>query len=191
MNVLIVPRDFRRDRYIIRPLFRELFKEIGRPRARVQVCTGPLLGGVNEALKHERIAEVVAQHAPMTHMFILCVDRDGAAGRRARLDDIGNSIGNAFGGSVLLLAENAWEEVETRALAGLILPTERNRSEVRAEIHVKERYFDPLARNRGLDGRLDGGRKIPGEEAARRVAAIRRKCQENFDALAMRVEAAI
>ena len=59
MNVLIIPEDFRHDQYILKPLFSRLFRSIGKPRARVEVCRDPLLGGIREALKPERVAEVV------------------------------------------------------------------------------------------------------------------------------------
>ena len=54
-----------------------------------------MLGGVEEALKSDRIAEVVEQHEGMTDVFVLCVDRDGDVGRRRRLDDIEAEFGNA------------------------------------------------------------------------------------------------
>lgn len=56
MNVLLIPEDFRKDQYILKPLFIRLFGIIGR-RARVRVCQDPLLGGVGEALKSERLKE--------------------------------------------------------------------------------------------------------------------------------------
>ena len=186
MKVLVIPEDFRNDQYILRPLFRQLFMSIGRPHAKVQVCTDPLMGGVNEALKKERVAEVVEQYR-MIDMFILCIDRDGGAGRRARLNDIEAE----FGQSHLFFAACAWEEIETWALAGLDLPTEWRWRDVRAEINVKERYFEELARQRGLDKQAAGGRGELGQEAARNIAAIRQKCPDDFGKLAKRIEDAI
>lgn len=187
MRALVVPEDFRNDQYVLKPLFIRLFKDLGWPRPKVDICTDPLLGGVNEALKSERIAEVVRQHGGMTDIFILCVDRDGVTGRRRRLDEIEKEFGS---GDRAFLAENAWEEIETWALAGLDLPGKWRWREVRAEIHVKERYFDELARLRGLIGEPGGGRVELGEEAARRIDTIRRKCRGDFDRLARRVKAA-
>ena len=120
----------------------------------------------------------------MTDVFILCVDRDGVMGRRQRL----NQIEDLFGIRRTFLAENAWEEIETWALAGLDLPKEWNWADVRAEIHVKERYFDVLAEQRGVADGPGGGRKALGEEAARRIPGIRQKCAEDFDSLARRIE---
>ena len=62
-------------------------------------------------------------------------------------------------------------------------------SDVRAEIRVKERYFDRLAGERGIANGLGGGRRVLGREAARRVDAIRQKCPEDFDDLAHRLQA--
>lgn len=55
---------------------------------KVKVCQDPLLGGVNEALKWERIEEIIDQYRGMFNLFLLCVDRDGKVGRKATLDDI-------------------------------------------------------------------------------------------------------
>lgn len=186
MRVLVIPEDFRYDQYLLKPLFERLFRSIGKPRTRVRVCQNPLLGGVDEALKSERIQEVVDQHDGMTDIFILCVDRDGNRGRRTRL----NRIEAEFGNVRTFLAENAWEEIETWALAGVDLPKDWRWADVRGEVHVKERYFDALAEERGVEDDPDGGRKTLGEEAARNIPAIRRKCPEDFDALARRLEAA-
>ncbi len=187
MNVLIIPEDFRNDQYILKPLFSRLFQSIVRRRVHVDVCRDPLLGGVEEALKSGRITEVVRKHGGMTDIFILCIDRDGKKGRHQRLDQLQKKFDNGQ----TFLAENAWEEIETWILAGLNLPTDWNWSTVRAEVQVKETYFEPLAAQRGLSDALGGGRKHLGEEASRRIGAIRQKCPEDFDALAQRLEATI
>ena len=184
MNVLVIPEDFRNDQYILKPLFSRLLAHIGNRRARIRICQDPLLGGVGEALKSERIQEIVEQHQGMTDVFILCVDRDGVTGRRQRLNEIEESFGNGR----TFLAENAWEEIETWALAGLDLPKEWNWADVRAEINVKERYFDVLAEQRGVADGPGRGRKDLGKEAAQRIRAIRQKCAEDFDSLARRIE---
>ena len=184
MNVLVVPEDFRNDQYLLKPLIERLFADIGKRGVKVEVCQDPLLGGIAAALNVERIREVVEQYKGMMAIFILCVDRDGDLGRRARLDNIESE----FGGDRVFLAENAWEEIETWTLAGLDLPSDWAWADVRAEVHVKERYFEPLARQRGVADGPGRGRKALGEEAARRIDAIRQKCREDFDALAKRLE---
>ena len=185
MTVLIVPEDFRKDQFILKPLFSRLLAALGKPRAKVRVCQDPLLGGVGEALKSERIEEIVERYGGMVQVILLCIDRDGDTGRRQRLDQLENQFGER------LLGTDAWEEIETWALAGLTLPPDWIWADVRAEVQVKEQYFDLLARQRGIDGGPDGGRSELGEEAARHIDAIRQKCREDFDALARRIEAIV
>ena len=181
------PEDSRKDKFILKPLFESLFRSMDRPKIRIQVCEDPVLGSVAEVLKSRRIADVVLRHREMIHMFILCVDRDGKVGRRQRLDQIESE----FGGSRIFLAENAWEELETWVLAGLDLPENWDWQTVRAEVHVKEKYFEPLTLRLGMSDAAGAGRKTLGEQAARRIGAIRQKCPDDFDSLAERLEAAL
>ena len=184
MNVIVIPEDFRKDQYILKPLFTRLSRRIGTHSVRVRVCQDPLLGGIDEALKLERLREIVERY-PMVDVFILCVDRDGKVHRRQRLDRIEEEFGSHF------FAENAWEELETWVLAGLDLPSDWRWADVRAEVEVKERYFEPLVAQRGLSDSPGGGRKVLGAEASRRIDAIRQKCPDDFDALARRLPTAV
>lgn len=118
MKLLVIPEDFRNDQYILKPLFERLLRTMGRRTAKVIVCQDPLLHGVEDAMKSESIAKIVERYDGMTDIFVLCVDRDGRHGRRDRL----NAIDGEFGPERNFLAENAWEELETWALAGLELP---------------------------------------------------------------------
>ena len=186
MNVMIIPEDFQNDQYILKPLFSRLFRNIGIPSVEVLICYNPRLRGVAEALNSDRLAQIVQRYGGMMDAFILCVDRDGVTGRRDRLDQIEQEFGNAL----IFLAENAREEIETWVLAGLDLPSDWRWTDVRAEVDVKERYFEPLVARRGLADSLGHGRKALGEEASRRIVAIRQKCPEDFDYLARRLESA-
>ena len=187
MKLLIIPEDFRKDQFMLKPIFDRLLRSIGDSSPRVRVCQDPLLGGVGEALKFERIDEILDANAGMYDAFVLCVDRDRQSGRRQRLDQIEGRFGNG----TTFFAENAWEELETWVLAGLDLPTSWRWEQVRAEEHVKEQYFEPFAEQRGLSDTPGGGRKELGDEASRNVTAIRQKCPEDFGALARRIEAVL
>ena len=120
----------------------------------------------------------------MTDIFILCIDRDGDVNRRQSLERLEAEFDNGQ----TFLAENAWEEIETWILAGLNLPADWDWKTVRAEIQVKESYFQPLVDERGLSDAPGDGRKPLAEEASRRINAIRQKCPEDFDNLARRLE---
>ena len=184
MKVLIIPEDFRKDQFILKPLFSGLFRAIGKPHARVEVCKDPLLGGIGEALKSERIEDIVSRYEGMTAIFILCVDRDGDKNRHQRL----KGLEKEFGTGRTFFAENAWEEIETWLLAGMDLPQDWRWQDVRAEVSVKEKYFNPLAKQRGIVSTPGEGREMLGKEAARKIPVIRQKCLEDFDALAQRLE---
>ena len=186
MNVLIIPEDFRNDQYILKPLFARLFHVLGSASARVRVCQNPLLGGVEEALKSERLQEITEMYGGMVDVFILCVDRDGNTRRRQRLDEVEAEFGGAR--AFAFFAENAWEELETWLLAGLELPPNWRWADVRAEVSVKERFYEVLARERGFGDSPGYGRKVLGIEAAYKLTTIRQKCPEDFDALARRIE---
>ena len=124
----------------------------------------------------------------MAHIVVLCVDRDGKLGRHLRLRQMERKFGTHLRP---FLAENAWEELETWVLSGLALPSRWRWADVRAEVHVKERYFDPVARQHGVADTPGEGRKLLGLEASRRIGVIRQKCPEDFDFLARRLEAAV
>ena len=138
-------------------------------------------------MKSDRIAEIVERYKGMMDIFILCVDRDGKEGRRQRLDEIEEEFGDVR----VFLAENAWEELETWVLAGLDLPADWIWKTVRAEVQVREQYFEPLVDQRNLSDKPGGGREPLAEEASRRIDAIRQKCPEDFDVLAQRLQAAV
>ena len=74
MNVLVIPEDFRKDQYILKPLVERLLRSVGRRNARVRICQDPLLGGIGEATKSERITEIVERYDRMTDVFGLCLE---------------------------------------------------------------------------------------------------------------------
>lgn len=185
MNVLIIPEDFKKDQFILKPIFSRLFKILGASSVKVTVCQNPRLRGVDQALNSEQLAQIVQRYRGMTDLFILCVDRDGDTNRRTRL----SQIEDEFSGNSEFFAQNAWEELETWVLAAANdLPVDWLWTDVRAERQVKETYFDPYVAQRGLTDTLGGGRKILGDEASRRVRTIRQKCPEDFDTLARRLQ---
>ncbi len=69
MNVLIIPEDFRKDQYILKPIVEALMAAIDKPHANVRVCQDPLLGGVAEALKWDRIKEILSRYQGMVQVF--------------------------------------------------------------------------------------------------------------------------
>lgn len=184
MKVLIIPEDFRNDEFVLKPLFTRLFASFNKANAKVTVCKEPLLQGVSEALKEDRLREIIERY-PMIDIFVLCVDRDGIPTRQDRL----TQLEGIFRTTRPFLAVNAWEELETWVLAGLELPKDWVWADIRREISVKERYFEPLARQFKVSDGPGGGRKMLADQAARRLPTIQQKCPEDFGAISNRLAA--
>lgn len=88
MNILIIPEDFRKDQYILRPVVKAILSYLKKPNANVRVCQDPLLGGISQALQWRNIAQIIEMYDGMVDIFLLLVDRDGQPGRRTALDAI-------------------------------------------------------------------------------------------------------
>ncbi|BBL74077.1 hypothetical protein [Methylomagnum ishizawai] len=191
MNVLIIPEDFRKDQYLLQPIVAALLDYLGKPRAKVTVLKDPLLGGVARALDFQQLKPIVERYRGMVDLFLLCVDRDGEASRRLRLDNLENQAREILPENRIFLAENAWQELEVWALAGLLdLPKEWAWQDIRAERDPKERYFKPIAERRGLLDEPGEGRRTLGIEASKRYVRIRQLCPEDIQALESRIKAA-
>ncbi|HSN98806.1 MAG TPA: hypothetical protein VLS89_10995 [Candidatus Nanopelagicales bacterium] len=180
MNVLIIPEDFRKDQYVLRPIIRALLADLGKPRANVRVLTDPLLGGIDKALDLDVLRDdVLARYRGMVQLFLLLVDRDGKPGRGASLANVEREVRGALGGGRCLLAECAHQEIEVWALAGADdLPKTQGWAQVRAEMHPKEVYFEPYAASRGLSEEPGEGRDTLGREAASRLPRLKQLCPE-------------
>ena len=186
LNVLVIPEDFRKDQYVLAPVIRRVLEEVGKPRARVEVCKDPLLGGIDQALKWERLVEVIDMY-PMVQLFLLVVDRDGKESRRKVLDGIEQKATDKLAKGRALFGENAWQEIEVWALAGQDLPKEWKWQTIRREEHPKEKYFETHAAARGLTTEPGGGRTTMGREAATNYAKVRSRCKEDITALESRL----
>lgn len=183
MNVLVIPEDFRKDQYILKPIVEVMLQAIGRPRNRVIVCQDPLLGGISQALDWNRLHEVLDRYRGMVDVFLLIVDRDGNAGRRTALDNLEQKAKDYLPAGRLFLAENAWQEVEVWVLAGHSLPNDWSWQEIRQHPHSKEAYFDPFAKQRGLLAEPGQGRKTLARDAVKNYNRIRSLCAEDVASL--------
>ncbi len=188
MNVLVIPEDARNDQYVLRPIVEAMLEHLGLRHAKVRVCLDPVLGGVDEALKWENLATIMDRYRYRTDLFLLIVDRDGNEGRAERLADLEGLAQAKLPQGRILLAENAWQEIEVWVLAGMDdLPSDWTWKDVRAEPNPKERYWEPYAKRRGLSSAVAGGRRSLALEAAKRYGSIRNRCPEDVGRLEERV----
>ncbi len=186
MKALIIPEDPRNDEYTLRPLLKAMASRLdfpGRPKLKIEICTDPILGGISNIFRIERIRDIVEMY-PLVDVFILCVDRDGVLHRRASLDYLVQSCGEFLRPTQRMIAAQAWEEIEIWILAGMDdLPPQWVWSAVRAEVSLKETYFNEYVRYRGLQTQPRQGRKFLAELAARNYGRIKQLCSEDFGAL--------
>jgi len=177
MNVLVIPEDFRKDQYMLKPIIESMLKARGKA-AKVRICADPLLGGIDQALKWERIKEITERYRGMVDLFLLCVDRDGDKNRKTKLNAIEAQAASLLPAGKSFLAENAWQEIEVWVLAGHTLPADWSWRKVRLEVHPKEDYFLPFAEGLKLLDTPGEGRKVLAREAARQYHRIRTLCSE-------------
>jgi hypothetical protein len=192
-NVLVIPEDFRKDQYVLKPIIEQMMQAAGVAAPRVRVCTKPLLQGVGEALKWDRLAEIIASYRGMVRLFLLVVDRDCDQNRAATLRALEKQATAMLDATDrVFLAEHAWQEIEAWVLAGMQdLPGDWRWKDVRAECHPKERYYDAYARGRRVLDSPYQGRALLAREAARNYQRVRQLCPEDVGALEQRIRAAL
>jgi len=192
VNVLVIPEDFRKDQYVLKPIVEKLFESMG-VSARVIVCKDPLLGGVGEALKWERLEEILVRYRGMIKVFLLLLDRDCDQNRVNKLAGLEEKARKFLATPTkVLLAQDAWQEVEVWVLAGLLeLPKRWTWKDIRAECDPKEKYFDKVVADRGLQDAPYQGRGRLANEAARNYARIRALCDEDVGRLEQRIREAL
>jgi hypothetical protein len=181
MNVRLIPEDDQRDRFILKPILEAMLTHLGKPHARVEIAR-PRIRGWEAVKKWETINEIIDK-SQMVDLFVLCVDRDGHAERRTILDALEAKALKHLHSPRLFLAEQAWQEVEVWALAGIDwkLKPKWTWEEIRNDRDSKEHYFNPIAKARRLLDSVGQGREILGQEAARNYAKVRQNCPEVLD----------
>lgn len=188
MRVLILPEDFTKDQYMLKPIIEAMMAAVGKPQAIVRVCQEPRFEGVNQLLDWQRLRPVIDRY-PMIDLFLLCVDRDGREGRREALNAVEEQAQKYAPGRVVFLAENAWQEIEVWVLAGHTrLPKEWVWAAIRQERDPKEKYYVPFAASRSVLDQPAEGRKTLAEEAARQYRRIKRLCPEDIAVLEARIK---
>jgi hypothetical protein len=179
LNVLIVAEDYRKDRFILKPIVNSMLDHVGKPHANVEVCRDPMISGVDDALDRDTIEEVVLTN-PQYDLFLLIVDRDDDPNRHERLDKAESIADEVTYHRQVLLAGQAHQEVEVWLLAGQNdLPTEWDWTDVQSEPQAKEQYYNPYVEQKTLTNSPAGGRKLLGQKAgANYTNRVRQLCDE-------------
>lgn len=157
MNVLVVPEDPTHDRYILKPVVEQLFRDLERP-ARVDVLSrlptddaqerrAGRPAGVDLVLDQRTVAAIVDDNGGMVDLFVWLIDRDCD-----RRNNSGRAQDRQREHSRHLLACLAVEEVEVRLLALHADKLGVSWQDVRAECDPRERFAQPLLQREGWQG---------------------------------------
>jgi len=187
MKVMVIPEDFRKDQFILKPIITAMIKAVGKSKARVFVCRDPLLRGVQQAMNWDLIRDIFDRY-PEMDLFLLCVDRDGEATRRVALDHLEERARNYWSEAVRFFAENAWQEVEAWLMAGHPIPPECAWKDIRSERNLKETYFAAFIHSCGIKTLDDAQLKELGLQSARNYTRIRQRCPEDVAILENRIK---
>jgi hypothetical protein len=174
MKVLVIPEDPTNDQHILKPVVQRVFKDLGRPKTRVEVLQDPCIRGVEQALSWQAIDEILARYFA-ADLFLLIVDRDGQEGRHVAIDA---RVQQARDAGKALIGCLAVEEVEVWALALHASELPDRWSQVRKECDPKERYFQPLARAKGWLESKGRGRAEAMKALAGNWRALQQRCPE-------------
>ncbi len=190
MNILIIPEDFRKDQYMLKPLIQGMMRELGKPRVKVAVCQDPLLGGITEAMKWKKIEQILDEYKGMVDLYLLLVDRDGEEHRHLRLANIETKAVEKL--RVLnkgrLLTEHAWQEIEVWMLAAVDdLPSTWSWGDIRQERDPKEVYYNKYVKLKKLTNDPGYGRTALGQIAGSKYRRVRQLCPEDVGNLENRI----
>lgn len=178
LNVLLICEHHTKDGPMLKPIFKQLFAAIGKPKANVKINTTVEIHGWSQALNHDKLREVFETY-PLVHLFILCVDRDGDDLRDNRVVISKEKCRSFLKSTQMLAGELAKQEAEVWVLAGLPdLPPDWSWAELRSSIDAKE-HLSKYAALRGMDPQLPAPlRASLGEAAGQRYHAVRKLCDE-------------
>ena len=178
-NVLVVPEHATYNGYILRPLCKRLLAEAGKPNSKVVVLPEPRVRGYAHA--KQLLVEQIFRDWWHFQLILFLPDADGAAQSRKdeflRLELIASQMPEP----IKLICCAAEQELETWLLAG---HPEKLKAfgwpwrEVREEISVKERFFQPFLERHGSPASPSQGREPLTQEALANYIGMKQRCPE-------------
>jgi len=178
-NVLVVPEDPTNNGYLLRPLCRRLLREAGRPNANIVVLPEPKVQGYFHAKK--LLEDRIPRDWWHFELILFICDADGLASSRKdefkRLEQLARERTRP----VPLICCAAEQELETWLLSGhpeKLKDLGEHWQKIRAEVSVKERFFDPFLEKHGDPATPSQGRERLMQEALKNYDGMKRRCPE-------------
>jgi hypothetical protein len=176
-DVLIVPEDLTYNGLIHSPLVKRMMAECGRPKANVIPPKGPQPKGYEHAktLLRTRYFDL------FRHMDLLLFLPDADGKGESRNDELRALEREAAQQGVRLLCCAAKEEVEVWLLAGHRKRLEQSWKEIRSDVSVKERIFEPFLTAHGNPKAPGRGREELMGQTLNGYGALLQLCPELAD----------
>lgn len=178
-NVLVVPEDPTYNGYILRPLCKRLLAEAGKPNSKIVVLPEPRVRGYAHA--KQLLLDQILRDWWHFQLILFLPDANGVAQSRkeefVRLELLASQMLRP----IKLICCAAEQELETWLLAGhpeKLKAFGWSWQEVRTEISVKERFFQPFLERHGTLGVPSQGREPLAQEALTNYDGIKQRCPE-------------
>jgi hypothetical protein len=178
-NVLVVPEDPTNNGYLLRPLCKRLLREAGRPNANIVVLPEPRVQGYSHAKK--LLEDRIPRNWWHFELILFICDADGSA--ESRKDEFKRleQLALLRPRPVRLICCAAQQELETWLLSGhpeKLKDLSGRWQEIRAEVSVKERFFQPFLEKYGDPATPSQGRERLMQEALANYDGMKRRCPE-------------
>jgi hypothetical protein len=159
VNVLVIPEDHTKDWLILEPILQTMMKKVGKATAKLRVNQEGCKG-VSAVTAWDFILSTIEERRQVIDLFLLIVDRDGVESRAHSLASIEEKAQRLLSSQgKTLFAECACQEVEAWIIAGHEhLPKGWKWQEIQEAPDVKELYYLPFARAKGMLERPHEGR---------------------------------
>jgi hypothetical protein len=178
-NVLVVPEDPTNNGYLLRPLCKRLLREAGRPNANIVVLPEPRVQGYSHAKK--LLEDRIPRDWSHFELILFICDADGSAASRKdefkRLEQLAARRTKP----VKLICCAAEQELETWLLAGhpeKLRDLSERWQEIRAEVSIKERFFQPFLEKHGDPATPSHGRERLMQQALANYDGMKKRCPE-------------
>ena len=166
-RVLVITEDPTHNGAILKPLVRRMLEACGKPKAIVHVPTNPRCRGYAHA---KSLLPGILRRYQHFDLALFLVDADGK-------DHGAEFTALESGSRPPLLCCAARQEVEIWLLAGHRERVAASWQEIRSEVSLKERFFQPFLDQHGSN-RPDGGRGLLMAETLANYTSLKTLCPE-------------
>lgn len=171
-RVLITPENPEYNGYILQPLGERIMEHSGKPSAKVTVLSNPKTDGYEHAKK--LLTEQIIDRYSHYDLLLFLPDADG----KDRAKEFERLEIEARKKGVKLICCAAQQEVEVWLLAGHLDKLSVRWEELRTEISVKEKYFEPFLNDHGDPRRAGGGRDVLMKTTLQNYSGLLQRCPE-------------